>query len=186
MRAASSLPSWIPALILLLALWQPVCSQSLPDTSGGAEIEPIDSISIQQSVPVADTVALTESAVTDTVIVKLHNPMGAMWRSLLFPGWGQLYNRKYLKALILGGTEIGFIYGIIYQNDRYRNARGEGDTVRAAFYKDDRNRLSWWLAGIILYSMADAYADAHLWDFELSPELSLGAVPGMFYIRFDF
>ena len=31
-----------------------------------------------------------------------------MLRSLFVPGWGQLYNGKWFKALVIGGTEIGF------------------------------------------------------------------------------
>ncbi len=101
------------------------------------------------------------------------------------PAWGQLYNRKYVKALIIGGAEIGFAYGVYYQHRRYKKAKREGNDVAAAFYKDDRNRLGWWLAGIILYSMADAYADAHLWDFELSPNLSMGLNPGCVIVYLD-
>jgi hypothetical protein len=108
---------------------------------------------------------------------KLHSPSGAMWRSMLFPGWGQLYNRKYLKTLIIGGFEIGIITSIFVQDNRYRQARESGDEEVAEFYRDDRNRLTWWLAGTILFSMADAYVDAQLKDFDLKDDLSLAVFP---------
>jgi len=115
-----------------------------------------------------------------------HSPSGAMWRSVLLPGWGQLYNRKYLKSLIIGGGEIAIIYGIWYQHNQYHDARDIGDTKAADFYRDDRNRLTWWLAGIILYSMADAYVDAHLMNFDLGRDLSLGLNGGCLFIRLEF
>jgi len=43
----------------------------------------------------------------DTVKVSVKSPTGAMIRSLLFPGWGQLYNKKYFKAILVFGAEIG-------------------------------------------------------------------------------
>lgn len=38
--------------------------------------------------------------------------------------------------------------------------------------KEDRNRLSWYLALSIIVSMMDAYVDAHLYNFEVSDDFS--------------
>ncbi len=38
------------------------------------------------------------------------NPTGALLRSIAFPGWGQLYNRKYIKAGIIAIGEGLLIY----------------------------------------------------------------------------
>jgi hypothetical protein len=137
------------------------------DTSKASIVSTIkDSLKTEVKSNEIDTVKI------DSIRQRHHSPSGAMWRSLLFPGWGQLYNRKYFKALIIGGGEIGFISGIYIQHQRFKDAREKGDEYAANFYRNDRNRLGWWLAGLILYSMADAYVDAQLWDFEISQDLS--------------
>ena len=129
---------------------------------------------------------MTITAEVDTVKIKRHSPALAMWLSFATPGGGQLYNRKYLKTLIIGGGEIGIIYSIAYYHHRHKNARRDGDTDASDFYKENRNRMSWWLTGIILYSMADAYVDGQLWNFELSRDLSLGFAPGTIFIKLEF
>lgn len=52
------------------------------------------------------------------------NPTGALLRSLAFPGWGQLYNRKYVKAAAVAAGESFFLYFLL------RNRRDSGN------YKD--------------------------------------------------
>lgn len=130
--------------------------------------------------------AAIDGAETDSVAAKPHSPSGAMWRSVLFPGWGQLYNRRYLKAVIIGGGEISLILGAWLQDQRYEKAKKDNDSIAADFYKNDRNKFYWWIAGTVIYSMADAYADGHLYDFELDRNLSAGIDPGWIYIRINF
>jgi len=36
-------------------------------------------------------------------------PTGALIRSAIIPGWGQLYNRKYIKYVIYSGLELFFV-----------------------------------------------------------------------------
>lgn len=117
------------------------------------------------------------SAPTDTVRVNRKSPSGAMLRSLAFPGWGQFYNEKYLKALLVFSIEAGFAASISYQSDQTKRYEKKGDSEIAKFYRNDRNRLIWWLAGLVLVSMGDAYVDAHLFDYDISPDLSLSVSP---------
>jgi hypothetical protein len=93
-----------------------------------------------------------------------------MLRSLAFPGWGQFYNGKYLKATLVFGTEAGLIATAVYWNQKAVRAT---DRDVQLFYQNNRNTANWWLAGTILLSMIDAYVDAHLSDFDESPKLSL-------------
>ncbi|MBM3329673.1 MAG: hypothetical protein FJY67_09430 [Calditrichaeota bacterium] len=97
------------------------------------------------------------------------SPTGAALRSLALPGWGQSYNRQPLKAVIYGGAEAAFIYGI-YRQDQLRAANARmGRSDIAAIYREDRNRLGWYLAGMIILAMVDAFVDAHLYGFDVKP-----------------
>ena len=100
------------------------------------------------------------------------SPASAAFRSLFLPGWGQAYVNRPLKAVIYGGIEQALILSI-YRKHRlynYYDRRDEGNFAGA--HKEDRNRLSWYLAGAIIMSMADAYVDAHLYNFDVSDDFS--------------
>jgi hypothetical protein len=117
------------------------------------------------------------SVPADTLETKQKSPSGAMLRSLVFPGWGQFYNEKYLKSLIVFGIEAGFAASISYQNDQVKRYEKKEDSDAAKFFRNDRNRLIWWLAGIVLVSMGDAYVDAHLFNYDISRDISVNLSP---------
>lgn len=48
-----------------------------------------------------------------------HSPRGALWRSAALPGWGQVYNRQYLKAPIAAAAVGGVIYAAFDTNRNY-------------------------------------------------------------------
>ena len=116
----------------------------------------------------ADTLAPKKSK-------KAKNPTGAMVRSILFPGWGQLYNGKWFKALIVFGAEAGFIGMAVYYNQKAHD--DQLSALEREFYADQRNTNYWRTGVAILISMLDAYVDAHLSDFDESPDLSMHAAP---------
>jgi len=66
---------------------------------------------------------------------------------LYIPAFGQIYNRKPLKAFIMMAMKS-------YWLSEYKSSKN--DDIK------DRNRSLWWLLILILYGMADAYVDAHL------------------------
>jgi hypothetical protein len=113
--------------------------------------------------------ALGYSAGNKTRPDSLKSPSGAMLRSLAVPGWGQWYNGKKLKTVLVAGGEIGLVADAIIQNQLAARAQTDIDRL---FYRDNRSLAIWWLAAAILYSMADAYVDAHMYHFDESPELS--------------
>ncbi len=97
------------------------------------------------------------------------SPTGAMVRSIIFPGWGQWYNHKKLKALLVFATESGIITTAVYWQRQSKRAPTHGEHD---FDLDNRNLAFWYLGGAILLSMADAYIDAQLAGFDVSPDLS--------------
>lgn len=113
-------------------------------------------------------------AAADSARQQARNPTAAMLRSLVFPGWGQWYNGKRLKALLAFGAEAGLIANTIYQNQKVQSSTTR---LERDYYLENRRLSNWWLAGVALYSMIDAYVDAHLSDFDESPDLSALSTP---------
>jgi hypothetical protein len=59
----------------------------------------------------------------DTNRIKRHDPRIATRRSLILPGWGQVYNREYWKVPIVWGA-LGTAAGFwIYNNTWYRRTK---------------------------------------------------------------
>ena len=49
------------------------------------------------------------------------DPQRALWLSLVFPGAGQIYNRKYWKLPILYGGFLGCTYAFLWNQQMYRD-----------------------------------------------------------------
>lgn len=147
------------------------------------------------------------------------NPTRAVIYSAIFPGLGQIYNRKYWKLPIVYGGFMGFIYAVTWNNKNYRDY----SDAYLHIMTDDVNTPSTWhqswqnfvprnrdpkdyitntnfrnnlksgkdyyrryrdLSIILTVAwyflcMADAYVDAQLFDFDISPDLSLHLAPSL-------
>jgi hypothetical protein len=134
-----------------------------------------------------------EVSPSDTLFER-KSPMGALLRSVAFPGWGQFYNKKYFKSAVVFGAETTFITLAAIEwhrmNKHKRNFQDPDHPDRYwefeqfQFYEDQRNLYLWITAGIVFLSMFDAYVDAHLYNFEkervrdlsisLSPQVKKG------------
>lgn len=127
----------------------------------------------------AQQIEKAESLRVDTLNVRKFSPTGALMRSAFVPGWGQFYNRKYIKGSIITAGEsylIASIYTYWKEADRHRHNFEHSDNLafKASEFtqytnaRDSRNLRFWILAGAIFYSMFDAYVDAQLADFNQS------------------
>lgn len=91
-----------------------------------------------------DTTAVAESSFPEP-----HSPRSALWRAAAVPGWGQYYNRHYLKIPLVYAGLGGFTAAALYTNSRYllyRHAflfiaREENDLPVFPEYEDDYARL---------------------------------------------
>ncbi|MFH1008132.1 MAG: DUF5683 domain-containing protein [Candidatus Latescibacterota bacterium] len=92
-----------------------------------------------------------DTAHTDASAAK--SPRGALLRSLALPGWGQWYNERPVKGAVIFSTELFLGGAILYENRRSLDFQR-------------RNTYFLWFLGVLLYNLADAYVDAHLYDFE--------------------
>jgi hypothetical protein len=109
---------------------------------------------------------------------KSHSPTGALLRSLVIPGWGQLYNDKYIKAGLIAGLESFLIYQTAYYWDKastYEDLYTSDTNSVTRFdkflqydrYRDLRNQHIWFLGITVVFSIFDAYVDAHLKNFDV-------------------
>ncbi len=53
--------------------------------------------------------------------VFIPNPKRALWLSLVFPGAGQIYNRKYWKLPFIYGGFLGCTYALMWNQQMYRD-----------------------------------------------------------------
>lgn len=127
--------------------------------------------------------------------------------SAIFPGLGQVYNRKYWKLPIIIGGAAGITYAITWNgrvyndyNEAFRDlALGTGESYlnfvsrdnleadpqrylelferRKNFYRRNRDLAIIVAVGVYALCMLDAYVDAELYDFNMSPDLSMKITP---------
>lgn len=128
------------------------------------------------------------------------NPTKALAYSLILPGSGQFYNKKYLKVAIVYGGFAAMIGGINWQSDRldrfetalqlklkdepHEFTGTSLDSERALRsqrnqYRKNRELLYIGVGVFYLLNGLDAYVDAHLLQFDVSEDLSLRLQPSV-------
>jgi len=112
-------------------------------------------------------------------------PNGAIWRSLVLPGWGQLYVESYWKAPIFFGGAATLTYLIFYNHSNYADYADKLDNMELTdpnytitklwreYYRDNRDMSGFYLLAVYVLATVDAYVGAHLYGFEVSDDLSL-------------
>ena len=84
----------------------------------------------------------------------------AALRSLVFPGWGQLYSEKKTRGLAIAGTEILLMSGWLLTHLWYESAHDDYEQYRERFEKASVVKEK-----EILYNrMLDRLDDAETWD----------------------
>ncbi len=136
------------------------------------------------------------SSVADALIVHsrdTHSSTTATALSMLFPGLGQVYNRKLWKVpVVMGGiASLGYVidfnqrgykkFGDAYRqypNDEYNGRRSKEELkyLRDA-YRRNRDLSIIGLAGFYILNIIDANVDAHFFDWDISDNLALKLEP---------
>ena len=177
--------------------------------------------------PIRDNYGYDEAADTiPTVVADSNSPYGldgkkefnpsptrAVWLSALFPGLGQVYNRRYWKLPIVVGGFMGLGYATSWNNrmltdytQAYRDLTDSDDSTksymdffppttkeedldktwltnvmktRRDFYRRNRDLCIICCVGLYLICMVDAYVDASLVHFDVSPDLSIEWSPAL-------
>ncbi len=139
------------------------------------------------------------------------DPTRAVWLSVLFPGLGQIYNRRYWKLPIVVGGYVGLAYATSWNNqmlqdyaqayrditdnnpdtksymDFYPSTVTEADLdmawlertlqSRRNYYRRYRDLCIILMVGLYVICIIDAYVDASLANFDISPDLSMKVRP---------
>ena len=172
----------------------------------------------QDTAEIAALVSADSSVINEvTMDLKPFSPSSskAVMYSAIFPGLGQIYNRKYWKLPLVYGAFMGCAYAITWNSKNLEdystaysdiksddpktnnswedfipaNANPE-DYIKDQSFQDQlkrnkdyfrRNRdLSIIITvGVYLLCMVDAYVDAELFDFDISPDLSMRVAPSV-------
>jgi hypothetical protein len=190
---------------------------------------PVSTVTLHaQDMVGSDSVYNTQPVAQD---LNFHPNSGkAMLYSAIFPGMGQIYNRKYWKLPLVYGSFLGCAYAITWNNTQFTGYR-QAHRDLLAFMGGDAEAVSWrnyivsgkqfptvqnweemqekWKASDITWFqntlksrkdyynhyrdmsifitigvygiwILDAYIDAQLFDFDISPDLSLRVEPALF------
>lgn len=139
------------------------------------------------------------------------SPTRAVWMSALFPGLGQVYNRRYWKLPIVVGGFMGLAYATNWNNGQYQDyIQGYRDLTdsdpntksyldffppnvdesqldkswltrtfksRRDYFRRNRDLCIICVVGFYLLCMVDAYIDASMAHFDISPNLSMDWSP---------
>lgn len=173
------------------------------DNSSTVHYSPSDTMVVDTNAD-HSTVRISRSAVSDStaadtsvVVIKQNSALTAVLLSAVVPGGGQIYNGSYWKVPIIYGLQAFFVYEWISNNKSYQSFRTQyEDSLKTAgpppwslqqqqylsslqgdrdSYHDQRDSYAWYIVGVYALSILDAYVDAELSGFDVSP--SLGFAP---------
>ncbi len=137
------------------------------------------------------TVNQDTTTISSDVFVMKKSPWGAVGRSAILPGWGQIYNESYWKAPVVWGVMGWFVYSWIDNNNSYNDYKNlysqTGESLYLEyrnFYRDQRDEFAIYLLLTYFLNLVDAYVDAHLFDFSVDENYMTGTK--MFNIRLNF
>jgi hypothetical protein len=185
---------------MLNSIYKYFCKSRLFFTLGIALLFIAPSVNAQDTlIPV-----ISESAV-DTILStkndslkKKHSPKKAAIMSAAFPGLGQIYNRKYWKLPIIYGGLGTLGYLITFNSLQYSYYRkaylakidddpltidefpfASEDGLRQRLNQHRRTRDMLIAGAVLVYALniIDASVDAHLFEFDVSDDLSLRVEP---------
>ena len=136
------------------------------------------------------------SAYAQEVAPKEHSPHKASVYSAILPGAGQVYNKKYWKIPVVYaalGSAAYFTYDNQQKYDQYRDAfllRQDGGTdeydgiysdsqiiTLMEYYERNKELSIIMTVAVYILNIVDASVDAHLFDFDVSEDLSLNTTP---------
>lgn len=151
-----------------------------------------------QPIPIAKAVVKDDTSKS----VQTHSPRKAAIYSAILPGAGQVYNRKYWKVGVIAAGAGALVYGLNFNQRNFSLYKAElikrqqnlgGLDANLDLYTDAnlnelqdfyrRNRDLTVVGLVLLYALniIDATVDGHLYDFNVSNDLSMRIKPTVVY-----
>lgn len=141
-----------------------------------------------------------DAEVADTTFLNSHSPHKATFYSCVLPGLGQVYNQKYWKVPIIYAGFGGLIYYAGYNNQAYQSyydqyqqkllydagkIEEDPDPSRTAIsiagsmdtWRRYRDLCFIGMGLLYVAQIIDADVDAHLFDYDISEDLSMRIEP---------
>lgn len=170
---------------------------------------PVDTARLRQ---VTDSAAAKAGAPVLPKPKFVPDPKRALWLSLVLPGAGQIYNRKYWKLPFIYGGFLGCAYALMWNQQMYRDysqayldimdddpdthsyldmlpprydISGREEQFQNLFkrkkdyYRRYRDLSAFCFIGVYLISVIDAYVDAQLSVFDITPDLTMQVEPAV-------
>ncbi|MFY8136682.1 MAG: DUF5683 domain-containing protein [Flavobacteriales bacterium] len=149
--------------------------------------------------PPADTLKSVPSGFSKKWNMEPHSPMKATIYSAVIPGAGQIYNKKWWKSIIVYGGIGTCVYFIQDNTKNYRVYREayissvDNDPLtipkiegNAPFFNEWQEQYRRWLdvsymalVGVYVLQIIDANVDAHLFYYDISPDIHLSLHPSL-------
>jgi hypothetical protein len=169
--------TWSVAVLVIAASLTANAQKQSPDSAAGT------GQALRSPLPVAvDTSA--------GVPLAKKNPGTATLLSAMLPGAGQMYNTSYWKVPIILGLGIYFVSYYLDSQRRVEDYRQQyaasllvtpgGDPTLLAlrdFYIGERDTFVWYFFILYFLNIVDAYVDASLYGFDVSPTLNVQGLP---------
>lgn len=161
------------------------------ETVEDKEVDSLETNLAEEGLIVVDTL------VKQKVVINPLAPSKAAFYSAVFPGLGQIYNKRYWKVPIVYGAIGAAVYGYTWNNNQYQRVRTAFKRRQAGFTDDEfydilgdddlqneqenfqSQRDLLLLVSIALYALniVDANVDAHLKQFNVDDDLSFDMEP---------
>jgi len=215
------LKRYISLTAVLLYLCSVCCFAQTVDLSGK------DSISVSEMFLIQTDTVRIDSLVNEKILFTPEkfkpDSKKATIYAAIFPGLGQIYNRKYWKLPLVYGSFIGCAYAINWNGNQYNGykdayldfidpnpdtnswedyrygsyrstefndwtedmKRSFANTLKSARDFHRRNRDLSYIVTVGVYAIwiIDAYVDAQLFNFDISPDLSMHVEPVLLFDR---
>ncbi len=181
------------------------------------KFQPTDTLDVVNETVGVDSIAANLTKPDDEWIPRKYefnpDPTRAVWMAALFPGLGQLYNRRYWKLPLVVGGYLGLGYATNWNNTMLRDyTKAYADIMdndpttksymdffpptvkeedldktwltnvlqsRKNYFRRNRDLCIIGMIGVYLVAIVDAYVDASLAHFDISPDLSMEVYPSL-------
>ena len=137
---------------------------------------------------------LISLSISSQKIQKEKSPKKAAIYSAVIPGAGQIYTKKYWKVPVIYGGLLTSVYFINDNNNQYNEYRdaallsyetGEDQLgytyseliILKDHYKRNREISYFSFVGVYILNIIDASVNAHLFNFDVSDDISLNIRP---------